>query len=124
MSLATGDLDITGVGTLTFRADKRIVAFGHPFLSIGPIDAPMSTVHIFDILPSYNTSSKIGTAVTQVGAFSQDRPFSIAGNIGAQPDMVPIQVRITYIPSEDRASPRIDTATGYYGCGNVHRGGP
>jgi hypothetical protein len=75
MSLATGDLDITGVGTLTFRADKRIVAFGHPFLSIGPIDAPMSTVHIFDILPSYNTSSKIGTAVTQVGAFLRIAPF-------------------------------------------------
>ncbi|MBC8104459.1 MAG: hypothetical protein H7Z41_17930 [Cytophagales bacterium] len=95
MSLATGDLDITGVGTLTFRADKRIVAFGHPFLSIGPIDAPMSTVHIFDILPSYNTSSKVGSAVTQVGAFSQDRPFSIAGSIGAIPQMVPVQVRIT-----------------------------
>ncbi|MES2459485.1 MAG: SpoIVB peptidase S55 domain-containing protein [Armatimonadota bacterium] len=94
MSLATGDIDITGVGTLTFRADRRIVAFGHPFLSIGPIDAPMSTVHIFDILPSYNTSSKIGVAVTQVGAFSQDRPFSIAGNIGAKPAMVPVQVRI------------------------------
>jgi WD40 repeat protein len=94
MSLATGDLDVTAVGTLTFRADKRIVAFGHPFLSLGPIDAPMSTVHIFDILPSYNTSSKIGVAVTQVGAFSQDRPFSVGGNIGAKPAMVPIQVRI------------------------------
>jgi sugar lactone lactonase YvrE len=94
MSLATGDMDITGVGTLTFRADRRIVAFGHPFLSVGPIDAPMSTVHIFDILPSYNTSSKIGVAVTQVGSFSQDRPFSIAGSIGAKPAMVPIRVRI------------------------------
>ena len=95
MSLATGDLDVTGVGTLTFRAGSRIVAFGHPFLSVGPIDAPMSTVHIFDILPSYNTSTKIGVGVTQVGAFSQDRPFSIGGNIGAQPRMVPVQIRIT-----------------------------
>ena len=95
MSLATGDLDVTGVGTLTFRAGSRIVAFGHPFLSVGPIDAPMSTVHIFDILPSYNTSTKIGVGVRQVGSFSQDRPFSIGGNIGAQPHMVPIQIRIT-----------------------------
>lgn len=94
MSLATGDLDMTGVGTLTFRAGNRIVAFGHPFLSIGPIDAPMSSVYIHDILPSYYESTKIGSPVNQVGAFTQDRPFSIAGQIGAKPVMVPVTVRI------------------------------
>jgi hypothetical protein len=94
MSLATGDIDITGIGTLTYRKDKQVVAFGHPFLGIGPIDAPMYTAYIHDIEPSFAESHKIGSAVSLVGAFSQDRPFSIGGRIGARPVMVPIQVRV------------------------------
>lgn len=95
MSLATGDIDITGIGTLTYRRGKQIVAFGHPFLGVGPIDAPMSTAYIHDIEPSFAESHKIGSPVSLVGAFSQDRPFSIGGIVGAKPTMVPVIVRVT-----------------------------
>ena len=101
MSLATGDLDLTAIGTLTFRRGDRIVAFGHPFLGIGALEAPMSSAVIHDIEPSYNISSKIGSPVTQVGAFLQDRPFSVAGRIGAKPFMIPVVVRVN-----DRAQNR------------------
>ena len=94
MSLATGDIDVSGIGTLTYRRDKRIVAFGHPFMGIGPINAPMYTARIHDVQPSFAESEKIGSAVSLVGAFTQDRPFSIGGTIGATPKMVPITVRV------------------------------
>jgi outer membrane protein assembly factor BamB len=95
MSLLTGDIDMTGIGTLTYRRGNRIVAFGHPFLGVGPVDAPMSTAYIHDLLPSYSESEKIGSPVAMVGSFSQDRPFSIGGRIGATPNMAPITVRVT-----------------------------
>ena len=94
MSLATGDIDITGIGTLTYRRKNQVVAFGHPFLNIGPLDAPMYTAFIHDIEPSYSESSKIGSPVSLVGAFSQDRPFSIGGRVGAKPVLVPVSVHV------------------------------
>ncbi|MDX1935288.1 MAG: SpoIVB peptidase S55 domain-containing protein [Capsulimonadales bacterium] len=94
MSLATGDIDITGIGTVTYRRGDRIVAFGHPFLGIGPLRAPMFTAYIHDIQPSFNESQKVGSPVTLVGAFSQDRPYSISGRIGDTPSMMPLTVRV------------------------------
>src|SRR5262249_30732283 len=37
---------------------------------------------------------KIGSPVSLVGTFSQDRPFSVGGRIGVSPVMVPISVHI------------------------------
>ena len=103
MSLLTGDIDMTGIGTLTYRRGDRIVAFGHPFLGVGPVDAPMFTAYIHDLLPSYSESQKIGSPVKMVGSFSQDRPFSIGGRIGATPNLVPITVHVTdHVVGRDR----------------------
>ena len=33
---------ITGLGTVTYNDGKRILAFGHPFFNLGPVDMPMS----------------------------------------------------------------------------------
>ena len=94
VSLATGDLDMTAIGTLTYRRGDKIVGFGHPFTGIGPIDAPMSSAYIHDILPSYQSSSKIGSPVSVVGRVFQDRPFSVGGQIGSRPVMVPVSIDI------------------------------
>ena len=94
MSLATGDIDITGIGTLTYRKGNRVAAFGHPFLGIGPVAAPMFSAYIHDIEPSFAESHKVGSPVALVGTFSQDRPYSISGKVGAAPSMLPITVRV------------------------------
>jgi hypothetical protein len=94
MSLATGDIDITAVGTLTYRRGNRIVAFGHPFLGIGPVEAGMMTAYIHDIEPSFAASHKIWSPLSLVGTFSQDRPFSVGGRIGPLPRWIPLTVRV------------------------------
>jgi sugar lactone lactonase YvrE len=94
MSLATGDIDLTATGTVTYRRGGRLLAFGHPFMGIGPLAAPMFTAYVHDMEPSYAESSMIASPVDLVGSFSQDRPFSVAGTIGAPPTMVPITVRV------------------------------
>lgn len=101
VSLATGDLDFTAIGTLTYRRGNKVVAFGHPFTGLGPIDAPMSSAYIHDIWPSYQISFKMGAPVRVVGRVFQDRPFSVGGEIGARPVMVPIALDI-----DDRSTKR------------------
>lgn len=102
VSLATGDLDMTAIGTLTYRRGDKIVAFGHPFTGFGPIDAPLFSAYILDVLPSYNESEKLGSPVALVGRVFQDRPFSIGGQIGARPVMVPVAIDIN-----DRSTHRV-----------------
>jgi hypothetical protein len=94
VSLAQGDLDLTAIGTLTYRDGNRIVAFGHPFTGIGPIDAALTTASITDIFPSYQESTKLGMPLDTVGRIFQDRPFSVGGTIGARPTMIPVSVSI------------------------------
>ncbi len=40
--LVSGDMSVTGLGTVTYNDGKRVLAFGHPFFNLGPVDMPMS----------------------------------------------------------------------------------
>lgn len=100
VSLATGDLDITGVGTVTYRRGNRILAFGHPMISgafmngMGAIDAAMTTAYVHEVFPSILISSKVASPIKTVGRVFQDRPWSIAGEIGPMPKMIPVTIHI------------------------------
>ena len=101
MSLVTGDMDITGVGTVTYRRGDKIVAFGHPMLELGAIDAPLTSAYVYDVFPSYLASSKMAAPIKPIGRIYQDRPWSVAGEIGKSPEMIPVTVHIN-----DRSSGR------------------
>ncbi len=94
VSLVTGDIDATGTGTVTYRRGNKLVAFGHPMMGIGPIDAPMTTAYVFDVFPDYDTSFKMSSPMSIVGRVFQDRPFSIGGEVGAFPTMIPVTVDV------------------------------
>ncbi len=100
-SFVTGDVDMTGVGTVTYRRGDRILAFGHPMFSnpmmngIGAINAPLSTAWVYDIYPSLEVSTKLAAPIKPIGTVFQDRPWAIAGRLGAGPaDMIPVTVRV------------------------------
>ena len=40
--LVSGDMSMGYSGTITYNDGKRILAFGHPFYNLGPIDMPMA----------------------------------------------------------------------------------
>ncbi len=104
MSLATGDIDLTDVGTLTYRRGNKIVAFGHPMLEIGAIDAPLTTAYITDLISSYRSSTKVGSPIKTVGRIFQDRPWSVAGEVGRMAKTIPVTVHV-----DDRAFKRSRT---------------
>lgn len=94
VSLMQGDVDYTAIGTVTYRKGNRILAFGHPFLQLGPAEYPASTAYIHDVFSSIVVSHKIGSPIETVGTIQQDGPFSIGGLIHRLPHMVPMTVRV------------------------------
>lgn len=95
VALMSGDVDMTGIGTVTYRKGNQLLAFGHPMMQIGPAQFPITTAFIHDVFPGFQISHKIGSAGELVGTLTQDRPFSIAAKVGALPDMVPVRCTVS-----------------------------
>ncbi len=92
VALAIGDITIAGTGTVSHVDGNRILAFGHPMLSLGATDLPMASAEIVTILPSQFNSIKVSNTGGIIGVFSQDRLSGIYGELGRKPQMVPVEV--------------------------------
>jgi hypothetical protein len=90
-----GDAGLSAIGTVTAVDGDKILAFGHPFFFNGPTRLPISTAEITAVLPSLESSFKIGHPVTAVGTLTQDRRAGIAGVLGEPPPMLPVTVRVS-----------------------------
>ncbi len=101
--LVDGDFQLAANGTVTDRYGDQVLAFGHPFLGLGPVRVPMATAEVVTVLSSSNSSFKISNTGKIVGAFEQDRKTGIQGRIGAEAPMVPMVVRVQ---GEQNARPR------------------
>lgn len=94
VQLIKGDMDISAIGTVTHVDGDEIYAFGHPMLNGGNIRLPMATAYIHTVLPSVYRSFKMGSSVTTVGEFIQDRTPGVYGKIGRKPDYVNLKFLI------------------------------
>ena len=94
VQLVRGDFTIDAAGTVTYRDDGKIYAFGHPFLSSGSTSWPMAESSIVTVVPNLNNSFKLSAAGNLVGSISQDRATGVYGRLGEKPRMVPVQVTV------------------------------
>ncbi len=92
--LVDGDFQLSAYGTVTDHYGDQVLAFGHPFLGLGPVRVPMATSEVLTVLSSQNASFKIQNSGRIVGAFEQDRKMGIQGRIGAEAPMVPMTLRV------------------------------
>jgi len=92
--LVRGDVDFTAIGTVTRVSDGRVLAFGHPFLQLGPVDFPMTRARVETLLPSLSSSFKIASPTDVVGAFRQDRASGMVGRLGESARMVPVKITL------------------------------
>lgn len=92
--LVSGDMTMTGAGTVTYNDSKRILAFGHPMFNLGPVDMPLAKEEIVTTLASAYTPTKMGNASEVVGALRQDRHSAIAGELGVTAQMIPVTMHV------------------------------
>jgi hypothetical protein len=92
--LVSGDMTMTGGGTVTYNDGKRILAFGHPMFNLGPADMPIAKENIIMTLASSYQPTKMGNASEVVGALRQDRHSGIEGELGATAQMIPVTMRV------------------------------
>jgi len=94
--LVTGDVEISAVGTVTYREGDRVLAFGHPILNLGPTSIPMSGAVVHTLLPSLNSSFKIASpAGGEIGSIQQDRTVAVAGSTAAPAHLIPVRVEMS-----------------------------
>ncbi|RYX80571.1 hypothetical protein EON83_28000 [bacterium] len=94
VQLASGDIDVSGVGTVTYRLGPRVLAFGHPMFGLGAVSMPMTTAYVHDIFPSYDTSFKLASPIAPVGELQQDTAFAIGGTVGRKAQTIPMTIRV------------------------------
>jgi hypothetical protein len=92
--LVSGDMSVTGLGTVTYNDGKHVLAFGHPFFNLGPVDMPMSKGEVLMVLSSAFQPNKFANATEIVGALHQDRHSGIMGVLGDEAKMIPVTVAV------------------------------
>ena len=94
VQLVRGDYSIAASGTVTFRDGDRIYAFGHPFLSLGAADMPMTETSVVTVISNVNNSFKLSVPGQMMGAISQDRAPGVFGQLGRAPKMIPVKINL------------------------------
>ena len=95
VELIRGDISWSANGTVTHVDGNKVYAFGHPNLSAGPTDVPMSAGYVISLLPNIQNSFKLAVPLDVVGAVRQDRSTGIAGSIGEKAKMIPLSISLT-----------------------------
>jgi hypothetical protein len=125
VALATGDMSIGSLGTITYRDGNVLVGYGHPFIANGPARFPLTGVSIVDTMKSYEASFKLGTLGASLGTILEDRTAAIGGHIGPVADLIDLSLDVrdadrdvanSYaigLVDEPRLMPELLLATGF-----------
>ncbi len=95
VQVSYGGIEAGALGTLTWTDGKSFLAFGHPFMSLGSVEIPMSQSEVLAVLPSDSFPFKMGTFEKPSATVTEDRTTAIAGVIGSSPAMVDVSVKVT-----------------------------
>jgi hypothetical protein len=106
--LISGDLSATGTGTVTYNDGKHVLAFGHPFMNLGPVDMPMAKSEVVMTLASSYQPNKLPNTTEVVGALHQDRFSGIMGELGAEAPMVPVHLKVRSLDAAGKVTKEKD----------------
>ncbi len=96
--LAFGDMDLSGIGTVTdVLPDGTVLGFGHSMFGRGPIAVPMATGYVHMIIPSLSSSFKLGNSAVIRGALVRDENSAVIGHPQGTFSTAPVTVNVKYI---------------------------
>lgn len=90
--LIRGDYNLSGTGTVTWREEDAILAFGHPFLWTGALNIPMNRAEVITVIPDQAGSTKISSVADEVGSVLWDHTNGIYGQLGDTARMIPVEL--------------------------------
>lgn len=94
VQLASGDVSIGALGTVTYVENNKVLAFGHPFLKKGNVNYLMTNAYVFTTVNSLQNSFKVGATGEPIGLINQDRGAAVAGIAGRFPSVVPLKITV------------------------------
>jgi len=94
VELATGDVSMSVIGTVTCIDGNKVLAFGHPLYNLGTVDYGMSKAKVITVIPSLSSSFKIASSDMLVGRFSQDRSSGVFGELEKTPRLIPLNIKM------------------------------
>jgi hypothetical protein len=131
-SLSTGDVKVSGLGTVTYTDADRVWAFGHPFENAGARSLFLQDAYIFKVIydplaPITGGSFKLGYPGHDLGTLTNDASAAIVGRVGALPETTAVQAfardadtgATRLIQSSVADETDLDNPTGFTGLGAV-----
>jgi hypothetical protein len=106
LAVATGDLGLGAVGTVTYRDGEDIWAFGHPFEGLGRRSLFLQDAYVYTVIQNPLGVQDLGAVTYKLastdgyvqGSMTSDQVDAVAGKIGERPPSVPL-----HIEARDRA---------------------
>ena len=110
--IITGDLITWGaIGSVTWSDGQTLLAFGHPFLSIGETSLPFSGGKVYGVINNLFLPFKFALSGAQtMGTLTLESPSGVRGTIGVSPEMLGIQ---TFTPLPDGSVESADHSVAY-----------
>lgn len=94
ISFVRGDLQLSGVGTVTHTVGDTVLALGHPMMDLGPIQLPVGGGTVHTVLANHLSSFKMASPGAPLGATVWDGATGLAAKVGATPSMLPMKMTV------------------------------
>jgi hypothetical protein len=106
--LASGDVSVGAVGTVTTVDGKGVLAFGHPVFGDSRVRYLMQGAYVLGFVNSSVVPFKLAEPVgNPLGLFVSDRPYGLGGTMGA---VAPLPLEINVKRGKDSSSTNINLA--------------
>lgn len=93
VQMVRGDVDVTALGTITYRQGNDFVGLGHALMNRGAVNLFVTTAYIYATVDSLSMPFKVGAPLQAVGRLTQDRGAGVAGHLGQRPTTVHLKVK-------------------------------
>lgn len=93
--LTRGDMSLAATGTVSYIDGQKVLAFGHPMFGAGEIYTPIATANVHGVVASAQRPFVLASPGREVGSLVQDRNTMIAGELGLDDPMIPVDIYVT-----------------------------